>query len=94
MIAQRDNVRVPVARLSSSLSVLKDARLLERRELVSQFNLAIADFAAALQLWPLWIRLGWNDILHRYRTLGPGAVLVNGDTRSRFIALGLVYSQY
>jgi len=34
------------------LSILKDLGLLERRELVSQFNLAVADLAAAIQLWP------------------------------------------
>lgn len=35
--------------------------------------LALADLAAALRRWPLWVTLGWHDILARYRrtTLGP-----------------------
>jgi lipopolysaccharide transport system permease protein len=67
--------------------------LLERQERVNQFGLAIADFAAAIALWPLWTRLGWNDILYRYRrsTLGPFWSTVN--VAVTVIALGLVYSQ-
>jgi lipopolysaccharide transport system permease protein len=44
-------------------------------------------------LWPLWTRLGWNDILYRYRrsTLGPFWSTVN--IAITVIALGLVYSQ-
>jgi len=67
--------------------------LLERRELVSQFNLAVADLAAAIQLWPLWIRLGWNDILHRYRRSALGPFWSTANTAITVIALGLVYSQ-
>ena len=67
--------------------------MLERQERVSQLGLAIADFAAALRLWPLWTRLGWNDILYRYRrsTLGPFWSTVN--IAVTVIALGLVYSE-
>ncbi|MBR0756659.1 ABC transporter permease [Bradyrhizobium jicamae] len=67
--------------------------LLERQERVSQLGLAVADFAAALRLWPLWTRLGWNDILYRYRrsTLGPFWSTVN--VAVTVIALGLVYSE-
>jgi len=67
--------------------------LLERQQRVSQFGLAVADFAAAVRLWPLWTRLGWNDILNRYRrsTLGPFWSTVN--IAITVVALGLVYSQ-
>jgi ABC-2 type transport system permease protein/lipopolysaccharide transport system permease protein len=67
--------------------------LLERQGRVSQFGLAAADFAAAVRLWPLWTRLGWNDILYRYRrsTLGPFWATVN--IAITVIALGVVYSQ-
>ena len=66
---------------------------LERRERRSQFELAIMDFAAAARLWPLWTRLGWNDILYRYRrsTLGPFWSTVN--MAITVLALGLVYTQ-
>jgi len=67
--------------------------LLERRELIGQFNLAVADLAAAMQLWPLWIRLGWNDILHRYRRSALGPFWSTANTAITVIALGLVYSQ-
>lgn len=51
------------------------------------------DFAAAARLWPLWTRLGWNDILYRYRrsTLGPFWSTVNMAVT--VLALGLVYTQ-
>jgi lipopolysaccharide transport system permease protein len=67
--------------------------LIERSALIGQFNLAAADFAAAAQLRPLWIRLGWNDILYRYRrsTLGPFWSTANMAITA--IALGLIYSQ-
>ena len=60
---------------------------------VSQFNLAVADVAAAIRLRPLWIKLGWNDILSRYRrsTLGPFWSTIN--TAITVIALGTIYSQ-
>ncbi len=67
--------------------------MLQRPERTSQFGLAAEDFAAAVRLWPLWTRLGWNDILYRYRrsTLGPFWSTVNvGIT---VLALGLVYLQ-
>src|SRR4051794_5070887 len=53
----------------------------------------MADFAAAIALWPLWTRLGWNDILYRYRrsTLGPFWSTIN--IAITVVALGLVYSQ-
>jgi lipopolysaccharide transport system permease protein len=65
----------------------------ERQRRVGQLDLAVADFAAAIGLWPLWTRLGWNDILYRYRrsTLGPFWSTVN--IAVTVLALGLVYSQ-
>jgi lipopolysaccharide transport system permease protein len=67
--------------------------LFDRDARVNQLSLAVADFAAAVGLWPLWTRLGWNDILYRYRrsTLGPFWSTVN--TAVTVVALGLVYSQ-
>lgn len=67
--------------------------MLERRERVSQFGLATMDLVAAARLWPLWTRLGWNDILYRYRrsTLGPFWSTVN--MAITVFALGLVYAQ-
>ena len=35
--------------------------------------MALSDMVSGLGLWRLWVRLGWNDILQRYRLspLGP-----------------------
>jgi lipopolysaccharide transport system permease protein len=73
--------------------MLKDAGLSQRREIPGQFSLAMDDFIGGIRLWPLWTRLGWNDILFRYRrsTLGPFWSTVNiGIT---VVALSAVYSQ-
>jgi len=55
--------------------------------------LALADLSRALALWPLWVRLGWHDILYRYRRslLGPFWFTLN--TAVLVLALGLVYSR-
>jgi lipopolysaccharide transport system permease protein len=65
----------------------------ERSESKSQFSLAVADFAAAITLWPLWSRLGWNDILHRYRRSTLGPFWLTANMAIMVMALGLVYSQ-
>ncbi len=58
-----------------------------------RMQLAAADLAGAIALWPLWVRLGWHDILYRYRRslLGPFWFTVN--TAITIVALGVVYSQ-
>ena len=33
----------------------------------TEFSKARADLASGLTLWPLWVQLGWNGILQRYR---------------------------
>ena len=71
---------------------LKEAALLQGRESVSQLNLAAADLAAAIQLRPLWLRLGWNDILHRYRRSTLGPFWSTANMAITIVALGLVYS--
>lgn len=65
----------------------------ERQERTSQFRLAAADFTAAIGLWPLWTRLGWNDILFRYRRSTLGPFWSTANIAITVIALGLVYSQ-
>ncbi len=58
-----------------------------------RLELARTDFADAVALWPLWVRLGWHDILYRYRRslLGPFWLTVN--TAITIVALGIVYSE-
>jgi ABC-2 type transport system permease protein/lipopolysaccharide transport system permease protein len=67
--------------------------LLVKRETASQFSRAVADFAAAVELRPLWIRLGWNDILYRYRRSTLGPFWSTANMAIMVMALGLVYSQ-
>jgi lipopolysaccharide transport system permease protein len=69
------------------------AVLLERKQLSRQFDLAVADVAAAIKLRPLWIKLGWNDILHRYRRSTLGPFWSTANMAVTVIALGTVYSQ-
>lgn len=67
--------------------------MLERQARASLFDLAVADFAAAIGLWPLWTRLGWNDILYRYRRSTLGPFWATANIAVTVLALGLVYSQ-
>jgi lipopolysaccharide transport system permease protein len=67
--------------------------LLERNKTSSRLQLAIVDFAAAFELWPLWVRLGWNDILLRYRRSALGPFWFTASMAISIIALGAVYSQ-
>ena len=58
-----------------------------------QLALAVADLTAAVGFWPLWTRLGWNDILYRYRRSTLGPFWSTANTAITVIALGLIYSQ-
>jgi lipopolysaccharide transport system permease protein len=51
------------------------------------------DLAGAIALWPLWVRLGWHDILHRYRRSLLGPFWFTANTAITIVALGIVYSQ-
>jgi ABC-2 type transport system permease protein/lipopolysaccharide transport system permease protein len=59
----------------------------------SRLQLAAADFAAAVALWPLWVRLGWHDILYRYRRSLLGPFWLTANTAITVVALGVVYAQ-
>lgn len=61
---------------------------LQRRQL----RLAADDVVAGLASWPLWIRLGWNDILKRYRRSVLGPFWLTASTGIMIAALGVLYS--
>ena len=67
--------------------------MVQRRKSLAKLRLAAADLAAAIELWPLWVRLGWNDILHRYRRSALGPFWFTASMGINIVALGLVYSQ-
>ena len=67
--------------------------LLEGKRTFGRFGLAVQDIATAIELWPLWVRLGCNDILHRYRRSALGPFWFTASTAISIVALGIVYSQ-
>lgn len=67
--------------------------MIESRKRPGKFELAVADVAGAIELWPLWVRLGWNDILHRYRRSTLGPFWFTASMAITIVALGMVYSQ-
>jgi lipopolysaccharide transport system permease protein len=54
--------------------------------------IAGADFLEGLGLWPLWVRLGWNDILQRYRRSLLGPFWLTASMAIMVIALGILYA--
>jgi lipopolysaccharide transport system permease protein len=56
-------------------------------------RLALRDIGRGLLLWRLWIRLGWNDILQRYRRSLIGPFWLTISTGVMVLALGFVYSK-
>src|SRR5262245_58635528 len=55
--------------------------------------LAIQDVVSGLLLWRVWIRLGWNDILHRYRRSVLGPFWLTASAGIMAVSLGLLYSK-
>jgi lipopolysaccharide transport system permease protein len=58
-----------------------------------QARLAIQDIADGLALWRLWGKLGWNDILQRYRRSLLGPLWLTASMAIMVISLGVIYAQ-
>jgi ABC-2 type transport system permease protein/lipopolysaccharide transport system permease protein len=56
-------------------------------------RLAIKDITDSRRLWPLWVKLGWNDILQRYRRSLLGPLWLTASMAIMVITLGIVYSK-
>lgn len=54
---------------------------------------ATGDVIEGLALWPLWVRLGWNDILQRYRRSLLGPFWLTASMAIMVIALGVLYAE-
>ena len=54
---------------------------------------AWSDAIEGLALWRLWIRLGWNDILQRYRRSLLGPFWLTASTAIMIVALGILYAE-
>ncbi|WLA69335.1 ABC transporter permease [Bradyrhizobium diazoefficiens] len=44
-------------------------------------------------MWPLWVRLGWNDILQRYRRSMLGPFWLTASMAVMVIVLGILYAE-
>jgi lipopolysaccharide transport system permease protein len=54
---------------------------------------ALTDMVEGLALWRLWFRLGWNDILQKYRRSVLGPFWVTASTAAMVVALGVLYAK-
>ena len=54
---------------------------------------ACVDVFEGLARWPLWVRLGWNDILQRYRRSVFGPFWLTASMAIMVVSLGVVYAE-
>lgn len=54
--------------------------------------IAGVDLFDGIGLWPLWVRLGWNDILQRYRRPLLGPFWLTASMAIMVIASGILYA--
>ncbi len=59
----------------------------------SQAGMALQDAIDGLSLWTLWGKLGWNDILQRYRRSLLGPLWLTASMAIMVVSLGIVYSK-
>jgi lipopolysaccharide transport system permease protein len=59
----------------------------------AEFVKALIDLTSGFALWPLWVRLGWNDILQRYRRSLLGPFWLTVSMAIMVVALGVLYAQ-
>jgi ABC-2 type transport system permease protein/lipopolysaccharide transport system permease protein len=64
-----------------------------QRQMSNQAQMALQDAIDGLSLWALWGKLGWNDILQRYRRSLLGPLWLTASMAIMVISLGLVYSK-
>ena len=82
-----------------TITVDKGPRPVSVHELVTEggnsfaLRKAFHDFKDGLALWPLWVRLGWNDILQRYRRSVLGPFWLTASMAIMVISLGILYAE-
>jgi len=54
--------------------------------------MALRDIRDGILLWPLWGRLGWNDILQRYRRSLLGPFWLTASMAIMVVSLGVLYA--
>lgn len=65
----------------------------QRQARSSQAQMALQDILSGLSLWTLWGKLGWNDILQRYRRSLLGPLWLTASMAIMVISLGIVYAK-
>jgi ABC-2 type transport system permease protein/lipopolysaccharide transport system permease protein len=81
-----------VAPLRNSRNVALPERLIARGGTMDGAAMAWSDMVAGLASWRLWLRLGWNDILQRYRRSILGPFWLTASMAIMIVALGILYS--
>jgi lipopolysaccharide transport system permease protein len=81
-----------VAPLRNSRSVALPEQLIARGGTVDAMATAWSDMIAGLASWRLWVRLGWNDILQRYRRSILGPFWLTASMAIMIVALGVLYA--
>src|SRR6202171_6269649 len=57
------------------------------------FQMALSDVGAGLAVWRLWGKMGWNDILQRYRRSLLGPFWLTASMAIMVVSLGVLYAQ-
>jgi lipopolysaccharide transport system permease protein len=81
-----------VAPLRNSRNVALPEQLIARGGTSDAIATAWSDMIAGLASWPLWVRLGWNDILQRYRRSILGPFWLTASMAIMIVALGILYA--
>ena len=81
-----------VAPLRNSRTVALPEQLIARGGSVDAMATAWSDMIAGLASWRLWVRLGWNDILQRYRRSILGPFWLTASMAIMIVALGVLYA--
>ena len=81
-----------VAPLRNSRNVALPEQLIARGGNIDAIAAAWSDIVAGLASWRLWVRLGWNDILQRYRRSILGPFWLTASMAIMIFALGFLYA--
>src|ERR1700682_1026538 len=68
------------------------SKVMSRQKFRVELLRALADVASGFTFWPLWIRLGWNDILKRYKRSILGPFWLTASMGIMIVALGVLYA--
>jgi lipopolysaccharide transport system permease protein len=79
--------------LNVRLSRTASRQLVTRGGSQQSVQLALSDVAAGAAVWRLWGRMGWNDILQRYRRSLLGPFWLTASTAVMIVSLGVLYAE-